>query len=235
MSPDHWRAVCGESRKHGSEGGGWKRTQSVTRPCLRTTGSRTPTQAVPRQPPTLRRDLRDRQDAAGRRVRRLRPEGPQRQAPPRREVTHPITHKLYFFPGRPSGSRRRRHAASAASSPPGSTCSGGRTSHGSCCNYRRGDGPPSRHPGPIWTGDSLGARLDLRSSPRHSSAWPDTARGWGRAAANAAPRRDVPGARRSLARDLVPARDHRPPAVRSSILRHGPQGPRSTVVPGRGG
>src|SRR5262245_61789935 len=22
----HWRAVCGESRKHGSEGGGWKRT-----------------------------------------------------------------------------------------------------------------------------------------------------------------------------------------------------------------
>ena len=30
---DHWRAVCGESRMHGSEGGGRKRTQPVARHC----------------------------------------------------------------------------------------------------------------------------------------------------------------------------------------------------------
>ncbi len=27
----YWRAVCGESRKHGSEGGGWKRTGASPR------------------------------------------------------------------------------------------------------------------------------------------------------------------------------------------------------------
>jgi len=49
---DHWRAVCFESCKHGSAGGGWKRTQPVSCHCDRVTGSRTPAQAVPRQPPT---------------------------------------------------------------------------------------------------------------------------------------------------------------------------------------
>jgi hypothetical protein len=29
--PVNWRAVCGESCKHGSEGGGWKRTVKATR------------------------------------------------------------------------------------------------------------------------------------------------------------------------------------------------------------
>ena len=36
----------------GSEGGGWKRTQPVARHCRCSKGSRTPAQAVPRQPPT---------------------------------------------------------------------------------------------------------------------------------------------------------------------------------------
>jgi hypothetical protein len=48
----HWRAVCGESRKHGSAGDGWKRTQPVPCLCSRRTSSRTPAQDVPRQPPT---------------------------------------------------------------------------------------------------------------------------------------------------------------------------------------
>src|ERR1017187_374154 len=52
LKSGHWRAVCGESRKHGSVGGGWKRTQPVTCHCSRMTGSRTPAQDVPRQPPT---------------------------------------------------------------------------------------------------------------------------------------------------------------------------------------
>jgi len=52
LKSGHWRAVCGESRKHGSVGGGWKRTQPVTCHCPRMTGSRTPAQDVPRQPPT---------------------------------------------------------------------------------------------------------------------------------------------------------------------------------------
>ena len=35
---DHWRAVCGESRMHSSEGGGRKRMQPVARHCRRITG-----------------------------------------------------------------------------------------------------------------------------------------------------------------------------------------------------